>query len=116
MEIDTDGGDLFNAYQRQAAQAALYPKSPDVAGVPLYPVLGLCDEAGEVAAKFKKCLRGDKPLSIDALCDELGDCLWYLAAVAREAGIPLSSVAMRNLEKLKSRVERGVVKGDGDNR
>jgi NTP pyrophosphatase (non-canonical NTP hydrolase) len=47
---------------------------------------------------------------------ELGDVLWYLAAVAKEYNLKLSDVAQYNMDKLKDRAERGVLRGSGDNR
>ena len=55
-------------------------------------------------------------LDKDDLTKELGDVLWYLSAVANDLGIDLQSVAERNIKKLKSRQERGVLGGSGDNR
>ena len=52
----------------------------------------------------------------DALADELGDVLWYVAEVGTVLDVNLDDVAARNLEKLRSRAERGVLKGSGDNR
>lgn len=86
----------------------------------LYPTLGLVGEAGEFADKIKKVWRnGRGSLTEDqrqGLIDELGDVLWYVAACAKELGAPLEEVARRNLEKLASRQQRGVVKGEGDKR
>jgi len=42
--------------------------------------------------------------------------LWYLANLASELDVSLGEVARRNLEKLKPRKERGVLRGSGDNR
>jgi len=47
---------------------------------------------------------------------ELGDILWYVAAIAREFGTTLDEVARINIEKLTSRKERGTIGGSGDNR
>jgi NTP pyrophosphatase (non-canonical NTP hydrolase) len=52
----------------------------------------------------------------NALKDELGDCAWYLAVLASMAGLTLDEVLVRNLEKLASRAERGVIQGSGDTR
>ena len=52
----------------------------------------------------------------DALILELGDVLWYIAALADELGIPLEEIAIQNIEKLRGRHARGTIKGEGDNR
>jgi NTP pyrophosphatase (non-canonical NTP hydrolase) len=47
---------------------------------------------------------------------EIGDVLWYLAAICRDFDLSLQSAAEGNIEKLRSRQERGVLSGSGDNR
>lgn len=51
-----------------------------------------------------------------ALTKELGDVMWYLAQLASELGLELDDVAAVNLQKLRSRQERGVLAGSGDDR
>jgi NTP pyrophosphatase (non-canonical NTP hydrolase) len=107
----------FIDYQSQSRKTAKYP----AIGHPVvYPTLGLANEAGEVAGKIKKIFR-DKAGVItaedrEALKGELGDVLWYLAQVCTELEISLDEVAGHNLEKLFSRLERGKIGGEGDNR
>jgi len=83
-----------------------------------YTSLGLVGEAGEIANKTKKILRGDyNAESIrDDLAAELGDVLWYLAVVAHEFGLSLNDIGQANLTKLASRKARGVIQGSGDHR
>ncbi len=104
-------------YQERSRATAVYPG----AGANLlYPTLGLCGEAGEVAEKVKKMLRDDggvlSPERRAALAKELGDVLWYVAQLATEAGLDLDAVAAGNLDKLMSRRERDVLRGSGDDR
>jgi NTP pyrophosphatase (non-canonical NTP hydrolase) len=107
----------FNEYQQKSRKTAGYP----AIGHPvIYPTLGLVNEAGEVAGKIKKVFR-DKGGQINeetksALKAELGDVLWYLAQISTELGLSLDEVAEYNLQKLYSRLERGKIRGDGDNR
>lgn len=54
--------------------------------------------------------------SRDAIAKELGDVLWYVAAICDELGLEMSDVARRNVEKLSDRQERGVIQGEGDER
>src|SRR5512137_1275532 len=107
----------FSEYQSKSRKTAKYPVIGH--GV-IYPTLGLANEAGEVAGKVKKVFR-DKGGIIgaeerEALKSELGDVLWYLAQVCTELEISLDEVAEHNIEKLYSRLERGKIGGDGDNR
>jgi NTP pyrophosphatase (non-canonical NTP hydrolase) len=107
----------FNEYQQKSRKTAGYP----AIGHPvIYPTLGLVNEAGEVAGKIKKVFR-DKNGEInsetrDALKAELGDVLWYIAQVCTELNLSLDDVAQHNITKLYDRLERGKIKGDGDNR
>lgn len=52
----------------------------------------------------------------EAILKELGDTLWYAAALASELGVSLSDVAQDNLNKLRSRRDRNVLHGSGDER
>ncbi len=104
-------------YQARSRATAVYPGAGDNL---LYPTLGLCGEAGEVAEKVKKMVRDDGGVLSDerraALSAELGDVLWYVAQLATEAGLELDAVAGANLEKLLSRQRRSVLAGSGDDR
>jgi len=107
----------LHTYQARAADTAQYP---DVGSNPIYPTLGLCGEAGEVADKVKKVMRdqggvfGEQVRADLAL--ELGDVLWYVARLASELNLSLEAVAEGNLAKLASRAARNVIAGSGDQR
>lgn len=134
----------LSTYQEKASQTAVYPSiselvaraienagDPDLAtkvrkalettdlnSNPYYAILGLAGEAGELANKIKKVMR-DKAGTItpevnETLKGELGDVMWYIAALATEMKWDLSQVAQANLDKLFSRKERGVLSGSGD--
>jgi NTP pyrophosphatase (non-canonical NTP hydrolase) len=108
----------LNEYQEQAAETALYPGKGTQQGL-TYTVMGLAGEAGEVANKMKKILRGDKPLddeTAQALAKELGGVLWYLAACTGELGMTLHQVGCMNLVQLRERKTHGTIQGDGDDR
>ena len=107
----------FTDYQNKSRATAKYPVIGH--GV-IYPTLGLVNEAGEVAGKIKKVFR-DKDGEIsaetrEALKAELGDVLWYISQVATELDLSLDEIAEANIAKLLDRLERGKIKGDGDNR
>ncbi len=107
----------FNDYQTKSRKTAEYPA---IEHPVIYPTLGLVNEAGEVAGKIKKVFR-DKDGQIseetrEALKAELGDVLWYIAQIATELDLSLDEIAEYNITKLYDRLERGRIKGDGDNR
>ncbi len=69
--------------------------------------LGLAGEAGEFADRVKKIVAQGHALDRDALVDEAGDILWYLAKAARALDISLEEVARRNGAKLAARYPEG---------
>lgn len=102
----------FASYTEFVKDMKVYPEKHAI----VYPALGIAGEAGEISEKVKKWLRGDRDLDAAELVKEAGDVLWYLASLADDLGYTLEDVARKNVEKLSSRKERGVVKGNGDNR
>ena len=102
----------FSEYNDFVKSMKVYPEKHAI----MYPALGLCGESGEIAEKVKKWLRGDKELDKQALLKELGDPMWYLTSLADDLGFTLQDVIDTNVEKLSSRKERGVLKGNGDDR
>ncbi len=111
----------FDDYQVAACTLAEYP---NVGSNLVYPALGLAGESGEVADKIKKYWRNTGAMDMSQLTTEqragivleLGDILWYIAALADELDVTLDDVADRNLNKLYDRRIRGVIKSEGDNR
>ena len=106
----------FKEYQEKAVSTAVYGTGYKV----MYPTLGLAGEAGEVADKVKKVYRdsngefsSEKRMEI---AKEIGDVLWYCAALANDLELDLDLIAQMNIDKLLSRKERGVIHGSGDNR
>lgn len=126
----------FNEYQKSARKTAVYPGANQHFGTIFglnYTILGLTNEAGELAGVLKKFYRdsgedelvaqesfGDVmdsyPEWADKLASELGDVLWYLAMVASEMNLDLSKVAQQNIEKLQRRQQNNTLHGSGDNR
>lgn len=104
-------------YQKRAFEFAVYPEKGTCSNVALlYVACKLNGEAGEVAEKIGKYHRDGGALPRDAIVRELGDVLWYIAAIASELNIPLVEVAQINLQKLEDRKARGKLHGEGDNR
>lgn len=111
----------LNEYQHLALNSAEYP---DIGKNLIYPALGLAGESGETVDKIKKLWRNHGitsalDLSYEQkveLAKEIGDVLWYAAALCQELGMPMAMVAEMNIRKLADRKLRGVIKSEGDNR
>lgn len=107
----------FIEYQEKAWKTAKYPSMYNNI---VYPTLGLAGEAGELANKVKKIQRDNSGiLSLkkrEDLIDELGDVLWYIAALATELGASLNDIAILNIVKLSKRKENNTISGEGDKR
>lgn len=112
-----DSSYSFNDYQTASEHTAIYPNKGNNV---VYPTLGLNGEAGEVAEKVKKLIRDTDGVITEefrcAIKKELGDCMWYISAMCHELGLSMEDVAMTNIEKLTSRMERNRIGGSGDNR
>jgi NTP pyrophosphatase (non-canonical NTP hydrolase) len=92
----------LDEYQRLAARTDIEAENDD----PLIPLLGLAGEVGELAAELKKQQRADDIHYSgfeEAVATELGDILWYLAALARRTGHSLADIARLNLRKTSAR-------------
>ena len=100
-------------YQKKAKETAIFPADKALE----YLSLGLVGEAGEVANKVKKLIR-DKKVLLDTtvISSEIGDVLWYCAMLADYLDVNLGKIMDDNLDKLKSRKQRGTLGGTGDNR
>lgn len=93
-----------------------------------YMFLNLVGEVGELASKVSKAIRtghaniNDNKLDFDSInmkqemMLEAGDVLWQLSGLCSAMGWSLEEIAQMNLDKLKSRQERGVIAGNGDHR
>lgn len=86
-----------------AEKAALFQKREGLT----WASIGLASEAGEVCGEVKKYIeREGESLTADrreALVLELGDTLWFLTTICNELGVPLQTVAARNIDKLVKR-------------
>lgn len=108
----------FQEYDDFAKTTAIYPEDKKI----IYPAFGLAGEVGEIMEKIKKIMRNGEDIqnmdfeNKEELKKELGDVVWYLSAISRDLGFNLEDVAQKNIEKLSSRKDRGVLHGSGDNR
>lgn len=90
-------------YQRQSAATDILP--PDDLGL---PILGLAGEVGSLAAEHKKRRRDTVGYRAfrDEVREDLGDLLWYAAALARRCDLDLDDVLTDNLRKTDERFTR----------
>jgi NTP pyrophosphatase (non-canonical NTP hydrolase) len=75
-------------------------------------VMGLAGEAGEVIDLYKKTLFHGHTLDALTVIDELGDVLWYVAAIASLEGLSLNDIAQANIDKLLARYPNGFTQED----
>ena len=108
----------FHAYQQKALETNTN-NSRDTNDL-MHRVLGLVGEAGEFAEKVKKVFRDHDGVfdedHIQAITQEMGDVLWYLAVTADYFDVSLQDIADHNLSRLQDRKARNVLQGSGDNR
>lgn len=106
----------FETYQKEAVRTAIYGAGSKI----IYPALGLANEAGEVLGKIKKVLRDKEGVFTEEtnleIGKEIGDVLWYIAALAKDLDLDLDIIAENNINKLRDRQARNVIQGSGDNR
>lgn len=101
----------LNDYQVDAMSVRLDSATPE------YALLGLGGEVGEIYSLAAKAVRDGFKFDFEQnMKKELGDALWFIAAIAADNGFTLEDVARGNINKLFSRKERGTLQGSGDNR
>lgn len=93
----------LDEYQQNASatDAREIAKNPDLSVL----MLGLAGETGSLLTLYKKRLRDGDAFQVakERLSEEMGDILWYLAAIARRFDLSLQSIAESNLEKTRAR-------------
>ena len=90
----------LDEYQRRALTTDILPKDGTVADLVL-PLLGIVGEVGELSTEWKKRNRdatGYRAFDL-SVREELGDALWYVAALASRVGLTLGEIAQANLDK-----------------
>jgi NTP pyrophosphatase (non-canonical NTP hydrolase) len=104
----------FSAYQcaaRETSQLRLGGPQGAIA-----PMLGLASETGSILNVYKKYLRDGIDLAgnREFLRGELGDLLWYTAAVATACGLDLEDIAQANLARTRDRYPRKQAGASGE--
>src|SRR3990167_6349991 len=100
-------------YQRQAARTLIDEPAFLLTNDEImlaWNAMGLAGEAGEVADDVKKVVFHRHPFDgeqREKMRKELGDCLWYIAAICTRFGWSLSEVMQANIDKLTRRYPDG---------
>ena len=83
----------------QESVAALLKNDDDI-----HLVAGLAAECGEVCGLFQKASYKNTTINLDDLIEELGDVLFYVAAIAdKHLNLDLEYLQRKNEEKLRNR-------------
>jgi len=98
-------------YYQDKAVSFLLPQSQNLE----YLMTGLAAEAGETCGHYAKQIR-DKVDKRELILKELGDVLYFVAAIAHMYSVDLSEIANSNIDKLTGRIKRGTLQGSGDER
>ena len=94
----------INTYQQEAA-ATIQQNAAQDGEIGIVPFLGIIGEVGSVVTQIKRKIRdGASYVAYDEnLKEELGDVLWYIAAIATQNNLKLEDVAGANLNKIRDR-------------
>ena len=109
----------FDEYQQGTNDTAEYPDAGTGSDTALnYVIVAAAGEAGEIANKWKKVLRGDRTSTEarDSILGEVRGALWYITRICTEYGTTVAAQADQNIAELYNRKSRNVIRGDGDNR
>lgn len=79
----------------------------DLAFQRLIVAIGLAGEAGETIDMIKKVEGHGHPLDREKLANELGDVLWYIAALCSYYRLDMDRVATGNIAKIRKRYPDG---------
>ena len=117
----------MNEYQEAAMQTCMLTSRN-----PLYMLLMIGEEAGELQGKLSKAIRKgniefnendiegkftDEAISLewfDLVKKEIGDVMWGIAGLCSVMGWKLEDIAQMNIDKLAARQAIGTIDGNGD--
>ena len=79
------------------------PKIIDI----LHGVLGMYTEAGELIEAIRNHLFKGEELDLVNLSEEIGDCFWYSALIAKSTDKTFEQIQLTNIKKLMKRFPKG---------
>jgi NTP pyrophosphatase (non-canonical NTP hydrolase) len=102
-------------YQRLASRTLIdapdFEISPDQVML-VWNAVGLAGEAGEFCELIKKGIFHQHGFDREKAAKELGDVLWYVAALATRLELSLDEIMAANIEKLRTRYPAGYSSAD----
>jgi len=122
--------DPINSYETMISKFDLYPEAiaklfetnsiPDIQQImtTLLHFIGLSGEVGELGEKIKKSIRDRSILQQrdTAIAKEMGDIEWYITRLESDFGYAKNEILRMNYDKLSTRLEKGKLHGEGDDR
>lgn len=97
-------------FEKSVARTALtYPDfkiTPEQVMI-AWNAVGLAGEAGEVSDLIKKGIFHQQEIDLLKIKKELGDVMWYIAALCKCLNLTLEEVMQANIEKLVARFPNG---------
>lgn len=111
----------MNASHYQALAARTLIDRPDFAVTDdqlmiAWNAIGLAGEAGEIMELVKKGIFHQHGLDTEKMHKELGDLLWYVAALCTKLGFSMDDIMIANIEKLRTRYPNGYNSQDSQRR
>jgi NTP pyrophosphatase (non-canonical NTP hydrolase) len=106
-------------YQELAARTLIDRPDFDISDPAIMLVwnaIGLAGEAGEVCEHIKKGVFHQHGIDQEKLAKELGDVLWYVAALATKAHLDMGEIMQANIDKLRLRYPNGYSSQDSQRR
>lgn len=111
-----------SAYQKKAARTLIDAPGfdiPDAEMMLVWNAIGLAGEAGEVAELVKKGVFHQHGIDGEfrqRMVKELGDVMWYAAAICTELDMDLDVIMEVNIRKLEERYPSGFSSQDSKRR
>jgi len=119
--VSRDIGDKMKAsdYQKKAARTLIDAPDfeiPDNEIMLVWNAIGLAGEAGEVAELVKKGVFHRHGIDREKMVKELGDVMWYVAALCTKLDMDLGVIMEVNIRKLEERYPSGFSSQDSKRR
>lgn len=107
-----------NDYQHLAVRTLIGkpPQLNDAKMMIIWNAMGLAGETGEIVDYLKKGIFHEHGVDPEKVADELGDVLWYIAALAEQYGLDLGLIMEQNIAKLVRRYPQGYSSTDSKER